>query len=48
MSLVDVGDRGEKEIAMARFVVIKGVEAVYALKTLEEGTFCGLVRMMVQ
>jgi hypothetical protein len=33
LTLSDVTKRGEIDIAAARFVVIKGIQSVYALKT---------------
>jgi hypothetical protein len=48
VTLSDVTNRGEIDIAMARFVVIKGIQSVYALKTLKEDTFCGLVKIIIE
>ena len=47
MTLSDVTKRGEIDIAAARFVAIKGVQSVYAIKTLREDTFCGLVKIII-
>ncbi len=46
--LSDVTAKGEIDIALARFVVIKGVQSVYALKTIREETFCGLVKVIIE
>lgn len=32
--LCDITEKGEVTIAMARFLVIKGIKSVYALKTI--------------
>jgi hypothetical protein len=32
--LVEMGQKGETIVAVARFVVIRGIKAVYAVKTL--------------
>ena len=48
MTLSDVTKRGEIDIAAARFVVIKGIQSVYAIKTLREDTFCGLVKIIIE
>ena len=48
MTLSDVTKKGEIEIAAARFVVIKGIQSVYALKTLREDTFCGLLKIVIE
>jgi hypothetical protein len=47
VTLSDVTQKGEIDIAAARFVVIKGIQSVYAIKTLREDTFCGLIKIVI-
>ena len=44
---MEVGKKGEIQIAKANFVVIAGVKSVYALKTVVGGVFCGLVHILI-
>jgi hypothetical protein len=34
-------------VAMARFVIIRGVRSVYAMKTIRQDVFCGLVNVEI-
>ena len=35
-------------LAAIRFVVIKGIKSVYAMKTLEDESFCGLINIFIE
>ena len=43
--MIHIEEGKEVLVAMARFVVIRGVKSVYAMKTLEQAVFCGLVNL---